>query len=170
MQEGIGAPRPLPGRVIAGVAALGVAIGLLVASGCATASDAALTVQGPNGLLVESIAVTEADRITSAYMVITAPAPGDRLVAASSPQALRVSIHGSSTTQAMVALDGLELPAGAPVDLTPGVGHLMLEGLAQPLGPGDRVRLDLVFEQAGTVSVDAPVVALVDVLDIYGGG
>jgi copper(I)-binding protein len=154
---------------------LAVAMALaLMAAGAAASScgtDAGATsIQVPNGPLLADLSVTEGDRITSGYMVITAPGGGDRLLAASSPSALRVSVHGTADTQSMVALGGLELPGSEPVRLVPGGRHLMLEGLSGPVVPGDRVELTLEFEQAGPVTVEAPVVALVDVLDLYGGG
>jgi copper(I)-binding protein len=54
--------------------------------------------------------------------------------------------------------------------LVPGGDHLMLEGLVAPLVPGEAVPLTLRFASGGTVEVTAPVVALVDVLDVYDGG
>ena len=51
----------------------------------------------------------------------------------------------------------LEVAAGATVSLQPGGMHLMLTGLTGPLRVGDHVELDLAFQHAGTVVVDAEV-------------
>ena len=124
----------------------------------------------PGGLTVTDASVGEGDRIAAGYLVMTAPQPGDMLLAASSPAATRVTLHSTSASGAMKAVDGLELPAGQPVALVPGGDHLMLEGLVAPLVPGASVTLELTFETAGEIQLEVPVVALVDVLDIYDRG
>lgn len=147
-----------------------VTMGALVAASCGAAQGSTLSVEVPDGPVVEQWSVAEGDRIASSYLVVTSPEPGDRLVAASSPVALRVSIHATADSGAMSGVGSLDLPAGEPVEMLPGRRHLMLEGLDLPLVPGDRVPIELVFERAGPVSGEVPVVSLVDVLDIYSGG
>ena len=65
---------------------------------------------------------------------------------------------------ARVLTEGLVLPAGKAVALTPGGQHLMLQGLKQPLKAGDIVTVTLVFEGADkkreTLEFKAPVRAL----------
>lgn len=62
----------------------------------------------------------------------------------------------------MRRLDGVELPAGQSVQLTPGAQHVMLVGLRHPLKVGDGVKLLLTvrLRNGGTVqeTVVAPVV------------
>jgi periplasmic copper chaperone A len=92
---------------------------------------------------------------------------GGRLVSGSSPVAGIVEIHEmkmEGTTMRMRAIDGLDLPAGKPVELKPGGFHLMLMDLKQPLKAGDTVPLTLVVEgvdrQRSTVELKVPVRAL----------
>jgi copper(I)-binding protein len=98
------------------------------------------------------------------YMSITAePGAGDRLVAAKSEAARSVELHISDHEGGVVRmrrLDALEVPAGQTVRLSPGGHHLMLLDLKQPLKTGDRVKLTLVFEKAGELTVEASIRAL----------
>lgn len=85
-----------------------------------------------------------------------APEP-DRLVGASSPLAQRIEFHEhgeSAGVMTMAAVPDIPLPSGETVRLAPGGRHLMLFGLAQPLRPGQRLALTLVFERAGTLTVE----------------
>jgi len=100
-------------------------------------------------------------RTAAAYLTITSPAPGDRLVGAATPAAGAVEIHthvAEGGVQRMVRLAELERPAGAAVRLEPGGLHLMLIDLAMPLEPGFRVPLSLRFAGAGHVVLEVPVV------------
>lgn len=158
--------------VVVAVAAL-LAL-LLLAAGCGSGDDGSAVVTAsvelPGGLSVTDASVGEGERIAAGYMVLAASGAGDRLLAASSPAATRITLHATTAKGAMKAVDGLELSAGEPVALVPGGDHLMLEGLVAPLSPGETVALDLTFEIAGQVQLLVPVVALVDVLDVYSGG
>lgn len=53
----------------------------------------------------------------------------------------------------------IDLPAGESVDFSPGVLHIMLEELVDPLEAGETVDLELQFEEAGAQQVT------IDVLD-----
>lgn len=158
--------------VVMAVAALVVMPALVTGCGSGDGGSEMVTasVELPGGLSVTDASVGEGDRIAAGYMVIAASGSGDRLLAASSPAATRISLHSTTAEGSMKAVDGLELPAGDPVALVPGGSHLMLEGLVAPLTPGETVALDLTFERAGEVQLLLPVVALVDVLDVYSGG
>jgi periplasmic copper chaperone A len=85
----------------------------------------------------------------------------DALVAASSPDAASVEVHqtaaDSSGMVGMAPVARLSCPVGATVALAPGGYHLMIMGLASTLRAGDRLELDLVFEHAGRVIVQAEV-------------
>lgn len=104
---------------------------------------------------------------TGMFAHITSAA-GGRLVAVSSPVARVVEIHEMSMQGDMMRMralpDGLALPAGKTVALTPGGFHVMLMDLRHELKAGDTVPLTLVFEgtdkRRETVEVKAPVVAL----------
>jgi copper(I)-binding protein len=55
---------------------------------------------------------------------------------------------------------GLVIPAHGSVVLSTGTGHVMIGGLFGPLRPGQTVNLDLTFQNAGQITVTAPVIAL----------
>ena len=49
----------------------------------------------------------------------------------------------------MRPLAAIDIPAGQPVTLSPGVTHIMLLGLARPLREGQSFTLSLSFDHAG---------------------
>jgi len=78
----------------------------------------------------------------------------DRLIGATTPAARTVEIHRSAidaqNVMRMRAVDGVDLPAKAEVQLRHGgEHHLMLIGLKQALKDGDRFPMTLRFEKAG---------------------
>lgn len=97
-------------------------------------------------------ATVPGQKATGAFMRLTAPT-AMRLVSVQTPAAAFAEVHEmrlENNVMKMSALkDGLELPAGKPVELKPGSFHLMLLDLAQPLKAGSSVPLTLVFRQAG---------------------
>jgi len=52
---------------------------------------------------------------------------------------------------------GLEIPAGATVELKPGCFHVMFLQVSEPFREGATVPVTLVFEKAGRVEVPFPV-------------
>lgn len=71
---------------------------------------------------------------------------------------------GSETTTAMGGgemgmrpVEFVELPAGVAVELKPGGYHIMLIDLVAPLEVGTTLALTLVFENAGSITIDVPV-------------
>jgi copper(I)-binding protein len=96
------------------------------------------------------------------FLTLTNPGTeGDRLVAVSSPLAGKVQLHQMTMEGDVMAMrdlpDGLPLPAGATVTLSPGGDHMMFIGLKAPFVEGETVPVTLTFEKAGTVEVDLPV-------------
>lgn len=84
----------------------------------------------------------------------------ERLLRVTTPAAETVELHETTLTgevMSMQPLNFIEIPANGQVELKPGGMHLMLAGLKQDLKPGDRVALQLVFENAGTIKIDAEV-------------
>jgi len=85
----------------------------------------------------------------------------DHLLSASSPAAKIVQIHEMAMEGDVMKMrelaDGLEIPAGQNVTLSPGGLHLMFMSLNQPFVEGESVPVTLVFEKAGTVEIDLPV-------------
>ena len=102
-------------------------------------------------------ATPAAARVAGAYLTVenkgTAP---DRLIAASSPVAGVTEIHEMTMdggVMKMRAIPGIEIKAGAKVELKPGGYHVMLIELKQPLKNGDRFPLTLTFKKAGKIDV-----------------
>lgn len=96
----------------------------------------------------------------AAFLEIENRGPADRLVAASSPAARAVAVHGAvleGGTAASRALGPLDLPAGAEFELEPAGVFLKLEGLRGPLREGGELELELVFGKAGTAEVRAEI-------------
>lgn len=85
----------------------------------------------------------------------------DRLLSASSPAADVVQVHEMAMEGEVMKMrplaDGLELPAGQTVVLSPGGFHLMFMGLKQAFVEGETIPVTLVFEKAGTVEIALPV-------------
>jgi hypothetical protein len=99
---------------------------------------------------------------TAAYLTITgATGQADALLSASSPGADMVQVHEVSTDASgmtgMHPIDRLDIPAGATVTLEPGGYHLMIMGVKSELAVGGTLQLELVFEHAGKVVVQAEI-------------
>jgi copper(I)-binding protein len=104
-----------------------------------------------------------AQRTTGAFVTLHSTEDA-KLVGAASPIAKSVEIHESEMangTMRMKAVDFVALPAGKRVELQPGGYHVMLFGLARPLGAGDSVPLTLTLEDGSgkrsTLDVEAEV-------------
>lgn len=85
----------------------------------------------------------------------------DRLLSVESSVAQMVQIHLSEMDMNGVAsmheVDGIDIPAGGTVELKPGSYHVMLMDLRRDLKEGDQVSFTLVFQNAGTITITAPV-------------
>ena len=85
----------------------------------------------------------------------------DRLLAVSSPSAHMVEIHVMEVVNDVMTMrpvtGGLEIPAGATVELKPGGTHLMFMMVAEPFKEGGEVPVRLEFEKAGKVDLKLPV-------------
>lgn len=87
------------------------------------------------------------------------PAPA-ALVGVGSPAFARVELHSTvrdGSTMRMRRLPRLDLPAGGRVVLGPGRLHLMLFAPQQPLAAGQRIELELSFDDGSTILIDAEV-------------
>jgi copper(I)-binding protein len=82
----------------------------------------------------------------------------DRLVAASSPLADHIELHGIRVIGADIEMqplaNGVALPAGGTATLKPRGYHLLLFGVKLPLAKGSALPVTLTFEKAGAVTVD----------------
>lgn len=104
-----------------------------------------------------------ASRPGAAYLSLTSDT-GDRLLAATTPAAGHVMIHAAQTdangVARMTRLEVLELPPGQTVTFAPGGMHLMLMNLEDKLEEGTRFPLTLIFETAGEMTVEVPVLGV----------
>jgi copper(I)-binding protein len=84
-------------------------------------------------------------------------AKDDRLLSVSSPAVARIEIHEMRHEDGMMRMrplrDGLAIPAGATVELTPGGYHLMLFGPTRSFVEGEAVPATARFEKAGKVDI-----------------
>jgi len=85
----------------------------------------------------------------------------DRLVSVSSPLAGRAEIHEMAMANDVMKMrklnDGIVVPAGQTVELSPGGLHFMFFNVKKPFAEGDKVPVTLTFEKAGEVSIELPV-------------
>jgi len=87
----------------------------------------------------------------------------DRLIAAESPVAARVEIHGIKVVGPGITMrpmeKGLGLPPDTAITLKPRGYHLMMQELKKPLTRGERVPVTLTFEKAGLRQIELVVEA-----------
>ena len=94
------------------------------------------------------------------FLKITGGSTPDRLLSASAGVAKVVELHTmemDGNVMRMRQIDGIDVPAGQAVDLSPGGKHLMFMGLNRSLKAGDSFPLTLRFQKAGAVKVDVKV-------------
>jgi copper(I)-binding protein len=103
-------------------------------------------------------------RPSAAYMIIrNAGERPDRLLRVETPAAAEAEIHATVMEHDMMRMrpaEGLEIPPGDELRLEPGGLHVMLMQLQHSLDEGASLPLTLVFEQAGKVTIEAPIAAL----------
>lgn len=101
---------------------------------------------------------------TAGYMKIeNRGASEDKLLSVAMPSAGMAHLHESTMKDGimqMKAVDSLVLKPGQSLEMKPGAMHIMVMGLKSALKAGETVRLDLQFEYAGRISVDAEVRAV----------
>ncbi|KAF0104560.1 MAG: hypothetical protein FD144_1455 [Rhodospirillaceae bacterium] len=82
----------------------------------------------------------------------------DRLVSASCPATGSVEIHAIRVKGPVLEMrkqdGGLVIPPANQQILKPRGYHLLMSGLASPLAVGSKLPITLVFEKAGSVTVD----------------
>lgn len=105
--------------------------------------------------------------ITAAYMNIENNGSAeDTLKSASSKVSKSAEIHKTSVDDKGVAkmemVESVQVPSGSTVKLEPGGMHIMLIGLEEPIKSGDKVEVELVFENEGSVKVEAEVLGIGD--------
>jgi hypothetical protein len=103
--------------------------------------------------------------VAAGYMKITNKGTtADRLVGGSADVAPAFEVHEMSMDNGVAKMravkGGLEIKPGETVELKPGSFHVMFVGLKKPLAAGERIVATLVFEKAGTISVEYEVRAM----------
>lgn len=98
----------------------------------------------------------------AAYMVIrNTSAAADRLLEARADVATTVELHKSGMKDGVMTMapveGGIEVPAGGQAELKPGGLHVMFIGLTRELKAGEKITLELRFEKAGEITVQAEV-------------
>lgn len=148
-------------------------VALLIAalvSACGDDGDGPAATQGPTstpaataatGLAVLDVyARAPTDTQAAAYFTVRGGQSPDRLVGVSTTVARTAELHTTITegnTSRMEKVSGFDVPANGTLELKPGANHVMIMGLARPLAVGEVIALDLVFEKAGTLTVEARV-------------
>jgi len=102
-------------------------------------------------------------RNAAAYVTLRGGARADRLMGVSSPAAEVAEVHETSLTGGVLRMrpvTTLPLAAGQRIEFTPGGYHIMLINVRQPLTAGGKVPLELRFEKAGSVRLEAEVRSL----------
>jgi copper(I)-binding protein len=95
------------------------------------------------------------------YMTIRNPTGSpDRLIKAQSDVSQVVELHNVAMkdgVMSMYPVEAIEVPANGEAVLKPGSFHVMLIGLTRDLVAGETMSVTLTFEQAGDVTVQAPI-------------
>ncbi len=151
-------------RPLSASRALTAALAILVLTACASAASTASVQPSGPPLAVANAWVrptTGGDEPTAAYLRIdNAGARDDQLLSASSPDASSVELMSTTMDSGMAGMQmrgAMTIPAGMSVALYPGGDHLMVMGVKHALSVGDTLLLQLVFEHAGEVDVQAQV-------------
>jgi hypothetical protein len=148
--------RSRPLGLAACLAALALLLVALATGGAAQAQGAAPRVENAWVRLPAA-----PGRPAAGYFTLRGGATAERLVAASSPLAQRIELHATVTQDGvsrMVALAGVDLPAGGTVSFAPRGNHLMLFGLRSGWESGG-VPLTLRFASGRSVTVAARALA-----------
>lgn len=159
--------RPVAVLLVLAVGVLGLVFGALPKGGADSGSQAGGVEAGD--MRVSGVYVREpaSPGTAAAYLSLTNTGDlEDRLLSASTGAARTVTLHdvpGDSADGPDGTMDPtgpISVLGGDTVTLSPGHGHIMLEGLTGPLRAGDQVNLLLSFTRAGQVLVEAPVIAI----------
>ena len=104
---------------------------------------------------------------SAAYLTVTDNGAADAIVSASTPAAVKASLHrtiesadGSSGT--MVDAPSIHVPAHGAVTFAPGGDHIMLTGLKASFAPGTAITLTVTFRSGRTITVVLPVINVSD--------
>lgn len=102
-------------------------------------------------------------RHAAAYVTLLGGTAPDRLVGVSSPAAEVAEMHETSMAGGVLRMRPiatLPLAAGQRIEFLPGGYHIMLINVRKPLRAGATIPLELYFEKAGRVRLEAEVRSL----------
>jgi len=147
-------------RNAAGLA--GIVVLALALAACGSPNTERQTTAG-DIVVVDPVVPEPPADLGSAYMVIrnTGAAP-ERLLRVEAEVAGVVELHQTRAVDGrlgMAQVESIEIAPGGTFNMESGGFHVMLIDLKRSLKQGDRVPLTLTFERAGTVRVQALVVA-----------
>ncbi|WP_164930690.1 copper chaperone PCu(A)C [Aquifex aeolicus] len=103
---------------------------------------------GPNTTMMGMIIVNEGDE-------------PDYLIGAKTDIAQRVELHKTvieNDVAKMVPQERIEIPPKGKVEFKHHGYHVMIIGLKKRIKEGDKVKVELIFEKSGKITVEAPVV------------
>jgi periplasmic copper chaperone A len=99
----------------------------------------------------------------AAYFTLVGGPVADRLMAVSSPLAVRAEMHDMSMKGGMMSMApldaGIEVAAGGKVTFAPGGKHVMLFDVSPKAVAGGRLPLTLSFASGATINAEADIVA-----------
>ncbi|MBT3360279.1 MAG: copper chaperone PCu(A)C [Rhodospirillales bacterium] len=97
----------------------------------------------------------------AAFMALTNNgAQADRIIEAQSTIAKKTELHTHLMEKGVMKMrqvEAIDVPAGKTVALKPGGLHVMFMGLKGPLKVGASFSLTLVFEKAGKIKIEVPI-------------
>lgn len=165
--------RGVPAGFVAAALAVLLGVGGLVAGARDRAAepDAGTAAPVAAGVTVGDVSVLDAyirqpasPDVAAAYLTVrNNGTEADRLSSAYCGAARTTTVHGGQEAMdpgETAPQTPVDVPANSVVSLTPGSGHVMLDGLTGTLRAGDTVSLLLRFDQAGQVLVEVPVIAI----------
>lgn len=97
-----------------------------------------------------------ADKTAAVFFTISSGKDPDRLIAVEAAIADRAELRETSTQNA-AAIEALDIPGGATVNLRPGGRYLALSGLKAPLVEGEGFLITFWFDKAGTQTLPVKV-------------
>ena len=136
----------------------------------ASAATTASPTAAPTATPVPKLTVTDQraratiNDTTGVYFTVKNPGVADRLLSAKAdPEVAGMAqvhemVADGATMKMQEVKAGIEVPTNGALELKPGGYHVMLMNVKKPLSVGDSLKLDLVFEKAGTISIVVPVV------------
>ncbi len=109
--------------------------------------------------------VPPASSVTAAYLKIENKGDdGDKLTGVSTDVSGIAEIHVTTVDDKGVAKmemqKEIDIPEGEVVELKPGGTHIMLIDLKEPVAGKDKIEIDLTFEKAGEIKVEAKVMGM----------